>query len=276
MSTKQQKIYISSAAWHNGHQVTTKYQSGCLRYVFVQAHGNPPRSSSINPASQGLGALSEEALAAQFRRRRLKHEREVPFRQEFKGVILSGRMDFVVTRKEDQEVWENKASTSTYVLKDAIQGGQPDANYIAQLVSYLAFNKIARGYLNVNYYQLGENQKDWDCTDTRTFEIVLRDDGVILVDGNEYDKVLRDLSRWYAEAVKVVSDPSTVPGEPRLDPIPYKNPCHFCPLQAVCKSHKDAPMDSAQFLQQAVSAMSVPQPTRAFNFTTVKKEKEEG
>ena len=264
------KVYPSSAAWMPGPVVQTTYYSGCLRYIWAVANAKVPRIDSIDPAAQALGALNEKRLEAQFRRRRLKFETEVPFNQVFRGIDIRGRMDYVVHLKEGDQIGEQKATTSAHVLKDVIQAKQPADSHMAQLVTYLAFSTIKKGWIQVDHYQLSHDFSGFISTSMHKFDVELLDSGVILVDGQEYKYVLKDLARWYSEVEKVLSNPDTIPMKPSMNPIPYKNPCHFCGMRDLCAKPSKEYGTAAQFLQDSIVPLSTPAPKREWKFTRQK------
>ncbi len=253
------KIYPSSAAFMIGPLVSSKYNSGCHRFQWAQAHSGLSKAElhhEITAESAAIGSLNEYRIAVKLKRDKVIFEREVPFKMDYSGVQISGRQDFVL---ENGEVWETKGTTSESVYKNAILGGVPEKSHVAQLVSYLAFLKKPKGRIVNSYYELeldGEDES-FRLVAERVFTVECLDDGCILLDHQPYEHSLRDLARWYATLAKILLDPWTLPQKPCQSGEKYGSPCNFCPLKAVC----DKTVDVADFLQESKAALLVkPQP----------------
>lgn len=272
MTEPVKKIYPSSAGWMLGPLVAADSNSQCHRYMWAVANGNAPRIDSVAKGYTAIGNLSEERLAATFRRRRLKFIRGSRFKVEFKGAVISGELDFLFETPEGPMILEAKASTSSHVLKDVIQGGAPKDAHMAQLTTYLSLQKIPDGQLHYTYYVLSPDQKSFVALAERLF-IVKVLDNAITVDGQPYKYSVRDLARWIAGAEAALTAVDKIPNEPIRSMIAYKDACHFCPLKETCASHKDQNLDPAQFLLKATEALSAPREIREFHITTMRKEK---
>ncbi len=271
------RIYPSSAAFMTGPLVETKKPSGCLRYQWAQANvglskEELKKSSTMSAETAALGALDEFRYEKKLRRRKAKYEREVPFQVPYKNCVVSGRMDFTEDLKGLRVVHEKKSSVSDYMIKDHFEKNEPPADYVAQLVSYLAFDStFSEGRLVVSYYQLSNDMDAYVATDERTWTVKVLDKTVISLDGVEYSKSVKDLARWYAAVQQAVSNPCAIPNAPIKHPIAYKNPCHLCPLKALCEKPVEGAI-VAQWLQEAKQAFLTPGTPREFKIKTIKKQ----
>lgn len=269
--TNEKKIYPSAAAFMSGPLVDSKKSNSCHRYLWATAHTDAPRQNDVDPAYAGLGALDEARLAAQLTKKRVKFEREVPFKIPFKHIVISGRYDFDIAYKDGPVILEKKASTSDYVKRDHLDTGEPDANHVAQLVMYLLLHKRQIGHLHLSYYELSADQLSYVVAQEKVWVISVLDTGTILVDNAEYGHSVADLRRWLLGAHDALTLPNIVPHEPRLHAIPYKNPCYFCPLKDVCAAHKTDPKTPKEFLESADIALRVPRTARPFKIRTQNK-----
>lgn len=243
------KLYPSSAAFMAGPLVDAKYSSSCLRYIWTTTQiGRFPGTN--NAESAAVGTLNEFRHSMKLPE---GTEREKPFTVEFGGITVSGRMDFVLP---DGTVHEIKSTTSDYVKRDVIDGGVVDQGHMAQLVSYLAFGKIKNGAIFVTYYEWDVEKDAATPIADRKFDVQITDTA-IFVDGELYKYGVKDLARWYAEAAKCMTDPDTLPPEPVKNVIPYKNPCHFCPLKSVCESGVS---DAKEFITAAGTLLAEAKP----------------
>lgn len=269
--TELKKIYPSAAAFMSGPLVDSKKSHSCHRFMWASAHTEAPRQNDVDPAYAGLGALDEARLAAKLTKKRIKFEREVPFKIPFKDVIISGRYDFDIAYKDGSYILEKKASTSDYVKKDHLDTGIPDSNHVAQLSMYLLLHKRPIGHLHLSYYELNPEQDSYVVAQEKIWVITVLDTGEIMVDGTPYLHNVADLRRWLLGAHDALTKPESIPSEPRLHAIPYKNPCYFCPLKAVCESHKHTEKSSKVFLEEADRALRVPRTARPFKIRTQNK-----
>lgn len=257
--TEPNRIYPSSAAFMIGPVVKTTYNSGCHRFLWAKAYSGLNKEElhhEINAENAAIGTLNEFRVAVKLKRDKVIFEREVPFKIDYKSVIVSGRQDFVL---ENGEVWETKGTVSESIYKNAILGGVPERSHVAQLVSYLAFLKKPKGRIVNTYYELeldGELES-YKVVAERVFIVECLDGGVITVDTMPYQHSIQDLARWYAMLEKSLADPLTLPHKPCQGDSNFTSPCNYCPLKQVCES----PMPLAQFLQESRTALLVkPQP----------------
>lgn len=256
------KIYPSSAAFMLGPLVLTKYNSGCHRFQWAKAHSGLSKAElhhEINAESAALGTLNEYRVAVKLNKEKVKFEREVPFKMEYKSAVMSGRQDFVL---EDGTILEVKSTTSESSYKRIFVEGKPELSHMAQLVSYLAFLKQPKGRIVNTYYELeldGELES-FIAVAERVFNVECLDSGVLTVDGVPFEHSLKDLARWYAELEKCLADPWTLPQKPCQTASEYTSPCYYCPLKKVC----DTTTDVAQFLLDSKAALLVKTPPREF------------
>lgn len=261
--TDIRKIYPSSAAFMVGPLVSTEYNSGCHRFQWAQAHSGLSKEElhhEINEESAALGTLNEYRVSVKLKKDKIKFEREVPFKIDYKGTTISGRQDFVL---ENGEVWETKGTASESVYKQVILGGVPKASHVAQLVSYLSFLNKSKGRIVNSYYELeldGELES-FKLVAERIFIVECLDNGVLTVDGTPYSHTIRDLARWYAELEKRLADPWTLPQKPCHNGDKFGSPCFSCPLKKVCEQTTDV----VQFLQESTRALLVKPQPKEFN-----------
>lgn len=265
MTTSEPKrIYPSSAAFMVGSQVKTKSNKSCLRYQWAVAHSGLSKAElhqDIAAEYAGLGALDEFRYSAILDKEKVAYEREKPFKIEYKDCIISGRMDF---DRADGIVVEKKSTTSQYMLKDHILTGEPDPGHAAQLVSYLAFLKREEGHLVTSYYEMNEDRNGYEVVAERKWVFKLCAGGDLTLDSTVYTHSVKDLARWYAQMQVVLSDPWTLPPKPMQSAVPYKSPCHYCPLKAVCATQDNLGTDVAVYLESAKVALVLKPEPRGF------------
>lgn len=258
------KIYPSSAAFMTGPVVSTTKNSSCFRYIWAQEYCGLTKKEiprDIPPEHQALGTMDEYRYFAKLEKQGQKFTREVSHKIPFKNCEISFRMDGDM---EDGTILEKKSSTSDFVLKGTIEGGEPDANYVAQLVSYLTLLKRNKGLLVISYYEMDADFQGYLMLEERQFVVECLDDGVITIDSKPYPKTTKDLARWYAGVQQSLSNPSAVPPEPAQQAMKFKSPCNTCPLKAACEEYKNTTMDVAQFLLRSKEEFLTPRDPKKF------------
>lgn len=262
--TRTFKIYPSSAAFMTGPLSSTSKSSGCFRYLWAQQYCGIPHKEiprDIPPEHAALGALDEFRYFTKLEKEGVGFVRESRHKVPFKNCEISFRVDGEMA---DGSILEKKSATSEFVLKEAIEGGQPDANYVAQLVSYLTLLKRTHGRLVISYYELDANYESYLMLAERQFNVEVLDSGVILLDSAEYPKTTKDLARWYAGVQQSLSNPSIVPPEPMQPGLKFKSPCYSCPLKKACEEYKESPATTVQYLQRAKEEFLAPRDPKKF------------
>jgi GxxExxY protein len=239
-----------------GPLVKTTGHKSCLRFLSAQKHSNLSReelSASIAPEYQAIGHLDEWLYSAKLDKQGIKYEREKPFKIEFKGATISGRMDFVL---EDGTIVEKKATTSANVYKRVFEQGIPESSHVAQLVSYLAFLKQPVGKLVVSYYEVAHDMMSYQIVAEKEFTVTTVDDSRIMLGQETYPHSVRDLARWYTLAEQNLSQDLTTGtlSQKPCQPGKYESPCTFCPLQKVCEESNSG-TTLAEYIESAIPAL---------------------
>lgn len=257
-----------------GPLVKTSKNGSCHRFLWAQAHCGLTRAEMQQPFPAeyaALGALDEYRYAAKMVKEGQAFEREVPFKIEFKGAVISGRQDFVL---DNGVVIEKKSMTSDSGYKRVFRDGQVESSHMAQLVSYLAFLNKPEGKIVVSYYELSKKFDAYLVVEEKEFTVRTLDSGVLTVDGVEYLHTVRDLARWYATLEGYLSTTSSVPPKPMIPANPYESACSFCPLKEICQR----PVEVARFLQESKVALAIktePRPVKIQVLTERRKKNKE-
>ncbi len=264
MTEKQTpRIYPSSSAFMVGPYVKTSSNKSCHRYISAQYHSGLSKADlyqQIPIEYAGLGALDEFRYSAKLDKEKVAYQREVPFKVEYKGAVISGRMDFVL---EDGVVVEKKSTTSASVYKRAFEGGIPEASWVAQAASYLGFCKMKEARIVATYYEMSANFDAYEVVAEKVWSVQSLDGTALTVDGTLYPHSLKDLARWYAEIsghLTETSSPMVGIEKPMNVASKYESPCNFCPLKKVCEQSNSL----AQVMQDVTQALLVKSEPRGF------------
>jgi hypothetical protein len=221
------KLYPSSAAFMWGDMVITEIAQGCLRSTLLRQYvkqGDIPEDKKV------MGAQWEDIICE-----RLVNDQPLPFHKELvckrmvsENVQVSGRCDYVLYHdKHGPIVYECKASSSKYFLKDVIKGGKIKINHLAQVVTYLHFFGVTRGKITTGYFEGTE------LRDEREFKIEIDGKGNILVDGGMSGFCVHDLLEHQVTAAQVL-EKQIVWDRPDKADAKFGSPCTYCDFKATC------------------------------------------
>ena len=217
-SEKPKKLYPSSSGFCWGNMVITEYDSGCLRSILITANGY---RKNIPEVSMELGRRWEDITFDQLTNEQpWPFHRELPFKNEIYGVIVSGRCDYVLYDDEGPIVIECKGTGSKTAPTDIIKNGKYKINHLAQITSYFLHYGASRAELRVSYL----------CQTSRTFKITIGQDGMIMVDGKPSGFTMQDQLEHTRNAALAVTEgivwsrPHTMKGDP----------CKWCNHKDVC------------------------------------------
>jgi CRISPR/Cas system-associated exonuclease Cas4 (RecB family) len=205
----------------------------------------------------GLGALDEFRYSAKLDKEKVAYQREVPFQVEYKGTVISGRMDFVL---DNDVAVEKKSTTSQSVYKRAFEGGVPEPSWVAQAASYLGFCNKKGVRIVASYYELSTNMDAYEVVAEREWSVKSLDGAALSLDGKPYSHSLKDLARWYSSVSNILSTSSSATvriEKPMQAGSKYESPCNFCPLKEICAVKDNLAWD-VQELRQALTAKPTP------------------
>lgn len=248
------KLYNSSAAFAIGNAVYTDSPSGCLRSIVISAQGI---RTDIAPEYQLIGATHEHQHMRKLGARLAFRERSIQ-RELTPHVTQSGRMDFGTT---DGEIHETKATSSEYTKRSAIGKGEPKANHVAQLVTYLINTKTPKGRLIYGYYE--ENAEGFlVLAGQREIEVAIDEAGNILIDGATYEWTVADQLAHTTLATAALEAIPAVPERPANAEQQWGSPCGYCTFKSVCDRY-DAGQEM-DFFDEAreAAAKAVPAPVK--------------
>lgn len=220
------KIYPSSAGFaDNDGLVFTQYESACPRVVMLQNAGVRP--TSIAPKSQEIGALFEDLVDTNLPPNRQK---EVSFKHQIGEATVSGRIDFIT--EDPKTVHECKSTFSASTARDVIDLGKVKANHLAQMSAYFAAMGTTKGYLYVGRFQMVGDKLG--CTKQRRFEVLVGDQGELIVDGTPTHYTIQGYLRWVKTVTKTTQEKQINIHRPvNLDQA-WSSPCRYCPYSSVC------------------------------------------
>jgi hypothetical protein len=239
MTTAPLKVYPSSAAWAWGSLVVTENRQGCVRnllwdYVAKIEEPFPPEL-----AAMGLEG-EERYMQHLINNQEHPFHREKPFRSEIDGVMVSGRLDFLVHHPKFDVCHERKSSKSSKVLYDVIRDGKPKVNHVAQVVCYFTHLNLTRGILSY-WYQPKDKE--------RAFRIEVTDDGRITIDGALYMYTVADQLAHQVLAAETLKTQT-------IGDRPMGNvPCRYCPYASRCNDYEVFSGTNEEFIQQLKGAV---------------------
>jgi CRISPR/Cas system-associated exonuclease Cas4 (RecB family) len=198
--------------------VITEYDSGCLRSMLITANGY---RKNIPESSMELGRVWEDTVFDRLLTEQpWPFHRELPFKYEVDGVVISGRCDFVVYDDKGPLVLECKATASKYAPKDIIKDGKYKINHLAQVTNYLTYWETDRAEIMVSY--MGK--------ESRTFQVGLTKGGQITVDKKDSGFNIHDQMQHTKNAAKALKEnivwdrPHTMKGDA----------CRYCNHAKTC------------------------------------------
>lgn len=225
------KLYPSSSAFARGFTVFTKYPSGCLRKILLNAHGI---REELKTDTQALGLANEDAYekglqahlpnSASYSR----EERIVRDLDDTGTVVFSGRVDFIIRNLPHTKVVELKSTRSVNKRRELRQGTVSPEN-VAQLVAYMVELEAESGELLYTFYDEKKNTKE-----NFPFAVNIRSDGSILINGAVYGFSVHDYLRHRELAAQTLLT-NVIGPRPNNATKPFDSPCHFCPFKTRCE-----------------------------------------
>lgn len=180
------------------------------------------RGPEIHPAYAQIGSQNEEEHEATL----TDYKREHPFKRELDGVVLSGRVDFLLADSID----ECKATFKKQLVTDA-ERGVADPGHLAQLTCYLLEHGLSRGRLVYGWY----TQKT-DGTFHRSKVVYVQveiDDDRILVSGADRGYKASEIANSIVRLTKYLQSDLPAP-KPSTASSKFRSPCTYCPLKDLC------------------------------------------
>lgn len=210
------KISPSSAAFAWGNFVVTEYAQGCLRHLLFKQHvkleGIPEEFAKMGEAGELV------YLEYMTREQDYPFHREMPFKSEIEGVIVSGRVDFISYHDGFRIIHECKTSQSKSFLYDVIRKGIVKTNHLAQIVMYLIHLNETRAKLIARYAPSGE---------TRTIKIEVGEGGKILVDGRMVSYSVQDQIQHQLLSAEVLKTQTVMDRA-------NEGACRYCQFKEAC------------------------------------------
>lgn len=188
------KLYPSSSAWALGRLCVTDSANACFRHILWRHVAPIPDGPPPELAEMGH-RFEDEYFQYLTNEQPYAFHRELPFKSEISGVVVSGRLDFMVYHSKYRVPHELKASQSTKVLYGVIRKGEPKINNVAQVVNYFIHLGLDRGLLVYKYVPKYEMRK---------FKIEVDDAGKILIDGAVYQYTVQDQLRHQVLAAEAL------------------------------------------------------------------------
>jgi len=227
------KINPSSAAWVINGSVYTDYAQGCLRHLVFK--NKMPVPSTITPELQEMGAKGEDLyFEVLMNEQEWPFHKELPFRDEFEGVMRSGRCDYITYHNGFRVVHEIKSTQSKNTLYKVIRKGELNINHLAQLVFYLIYFNETRGKLVVQYMPRFER---------RVFKVEVNNEGEIVVDGKKYGYKVEDQISHQLKSAEVIKT------LPKIEK-PIGKCCYFCAYKDVCEEYESSDDTIGEFVNQ--------------------------
>lgn len=230
------KYRPSSAAFQVGDLTVTEYPSGCLRYIVLDSLTE--RKVDIDPAYQAIGAKLEEiheaALLAD--QKVLEVQREEPTKLGVFGhddAQYSGRRDFLVTYKDGTEQIDECKATFSKTTRREFRKGSPKINHLAQLVSYLAHQKLDTGRLIYGYFE--ELDGEYILTESKEIIVCVQPNGDIYTGASKSPHTASDQLRHMQHAIKNLKA-QTLSERPQGWDNKWGSPCNFCVFKDLCDS----------------------------------------
>jgi hypothetical protein len=227
------KLYPSSAAWAWGELIVTENRQGCGRNLLWENVARIVEPFPPELAAMGL-AGEEKYLKHLTENQDYPFHRELPFKSEINGVVVSGRLDFLVYHDKGRIVHERKSSKSSKVLYDVIRDGKPKLNHVSQVISYFIHLGLTKGVLSY-WYQPKDKE--------RNFRIEVTDDGKILIDKELYTHTVADQLAHQVLSAEVLKTQ-------RILERPAGNtPCRFCVYRDRCDKYDEFGGTDAEFIE---------------------------
>lgn len=238
------KVYPSSSAFARGLNVYTKFNSGCLRKIQLNAAGH---REELKQDTKDLGAKNEEEFEKNLQCH-LPHgttyAREVPVVSQLagpNGPVLSGRADFITYDDNGPHVIELK-STQSATKRLQLSKGELAPENLAQLIAYAVEIGATTGELRYTFYNLKKNTKE-----DHSFAVRLIEDGSIEVNGGLYEFTVHEYLRHRELAIHYLTNPIVAP-RPLDGEKPFSGACGFCAFKDRCKKLDQREISYEQFV----------------------------
>ena len=220
------RINPSSAAFMLGNGVVTEYDSGCLRNLLLK--NLLPKVKDIAEKYKVMGEQGE-LIYQQFLLNEQDHpfHRELPFKSTIDGVVISGRMDFLVYHPDFRVVVECKTSESYSFRKQVIQLHEPKISHLAQILFYLSVLGETRAKLVALYVPKMESA---------TIKIEVKPNGSVFVDNRLSVYTIQQQLLHQVCSAKVINE------QIMWDRPLNRNACKYCMYSQECDA-----WDTGQF-----------------------------
>lgn len=235
------------SAFQWGDLTVTQYDSGCLRSIVFRCYANI--DTDIDQIYQEMGAKHEEGYVARAPVKR----REIVVKHEIlNGVLYSGRADFEL---EDDSITETKSS----LKKKYRLPNEPKVNHLGQLTSYLGWLERELGRVDWGQY---EKVKKWDGTtdmqqtDHKVFEVVIAEDGRLVINGEQSPYYVQDQLEHMHKAAELIDRLELHPVRPYNWDDKFKSPCTYCVFKEVCDSYDAGEIGTFKALNTAKQKLS--------------------
>lgn len=241
------KYYPSSSGFIDElGQVYTKYDSGCLRSILA----SQGLTKTIPKFYKTLGDADEENFEKVIQSLNLKYQREKPIKRQLSETVqYSGRIDFEVETENGIVIVEKKATVSTSVRLQCIRKSNYRSGNLAQLVSYLLHTELSFGTLRYDFYQQKEDGT-LVSTEHRTYEVEIKEDGRIFVDGLPSPFSAEDQVRHMVVATEAL-DKNEVKQRPKDWMEHWTSPCRFCKFSGTCDKYDEGSISDEDFVTLA-------------------------
>lgn len=167
---------------------------------------------------KAVGRIGEEYALAQIEGPK---ETEKPVTAGINGVLISGRIDC----KTSDCIYEFKTSISRTKFKD-IREAKLDIHHLGQCVTYMAIEGVVKGCVVHNYVHFDKALTGLQFR-SRWYNIEIRDDEFVYVDGNKQEPV-----RYYLRFYVTIRDAHNSDSLPPM--TMNENACKYCLLLDLC------------------------------------------
>lgn len=225
------KLYPSSSGFARGFTVYTKYNSACVRKILLNAHGI---REELKSDTQALGLANEDAYEVHLKAtlpctaNYTREERVVRELDGPDGVVLSGRVDFVLRDLPGTKVIELKSTRSVNKRRE-LRNSIVSPENVAQLIAYMVELEALTGELIYTFYDEKKSTKE-----NFVFAVDIGSSGSICINGLLYEFSVHDYLR-HRELARHVLVTDSIGPRPNNATKPFDSPCHFCPFKARCE-----------------------------------------
>lgn len=228
---KQYTYYPSSAAFQWGNLTKTRYNNGCVRFIFLSQLVNYQKDFPEKQAH--VGATHETWFANNHDDQPFQREVEVKYPIDL-NTRFSGKIDFLFK----DYIVETKATFNKRRRMDVIRNGKWQLSHLAQICTYMDIIGVERGYIVVGYYEPNKDG-NFEHVEARWFDVRIVHGNEIFVDGKLTLFTISQLED-HQKAVVHAFDTYEIPERPEgADGPPFKNPCHYCPFKGACEDYEN-------------------------------------